>query len=502
MQPAPGTGWLGSHWSGFQIHLSLALSLQEAAVPLAIVNPIIGSKDHRLIATTPTTSNSSSILIQPFTPPQNSKPKTQHRSPSSSMLPSLLRPSLSSGLRPSIQITPHRRPSGSNRLITPSLAPQPRLSSSSSSKHPLAFPTHRSPTPFEIFHLPRSATADQIKHRYYQLVKIYHPDVASKDLRSNDPSSSSVHSQELEITQRFKLIRDAYDLLSSPSKRQNYLRHHHGWNQSRPQSPNRSWSNPTHHSVDPNQDPLSSLWLRFINRNDHYQYSSARHGFYSSSSHFSQQDPSDHSSSSFKHQWERDGLFTKNGIFITSIGGISLLLYLIQLSRVLPLVKSDDRFDLRSSSSSSSHHDHERAKFRKFIEPEGDQRLDQDAWSRIKPIQFMTIDSSGRLDLGSEPIGPLPITSLLNHNHTHSHPQPNPQRWSISTSSFRERIHQQNLKSARDLRSARAAAVKPSGFSRRISRPNHTPPTSTSSSTTTPTASLRSNPTTNSSRTS
>ncbi|KDQ27814.1 hypothetical protein PLEOSDRAFT_5756, partial [Pleurotus ostreatus PC15] len=40
------------------------------------------------------------------------------------------------------------------------------------------FPKATRPTPYQIFHLPRNASQDDIKERYYELVRIYHPDTA------------------------------------------------------------------------------------------------------------------------------------------------------------------------------------------------------------------------------------------------------------------------------------------------------------------------------------
>ncbi|KAH9893608.1 hypothetical protein C8Q73DRAFT_648190 [Cubamyces lactineus] len=55
-----------------------------------------------------------------------------------------------------------------------SRAHQIRSASTSSASYP--FPTHARPTPHQIFHLPASATPQQIKARYYELVRIHHPD--------------------------------------------------------------------------------------------------------------------------------------------------------------------------------------------------------------------------------------------------------------------------------------------------------------------------------------
>ncbi|KAF4599559.1 hypothetical protein EYR40_006653 [Pleurotus pulmonarius] len=44
--------------------------------------------------------------------------------------------------------------------------------------NPFPFPKATRPTPYQIFHLPRNASQDDIKERYYELVRIYHPDTA------------------------------------------------------------------------------------------------------------------------------------------------------------------------------------------------------------------------------------------------------------------------------------------------------------------------------------
>ncbi|WAQ80848.1 hypothetical protein PtA15_1A186 [Puccinia triticina] len=360
-------------------------------------------------------------------------------------------------LRPSLT-----NPSSNRNPLAASYA---SASSSSSSSTSFEFPSSRSPSPFEIFHLPRSASTSQIKERYYELVKVYHPDVATS--KSNNPPSSAL--REDEITRRFKLIRDAYELLSSPSRRQRYIRFQEGWNDSRAQTPNRSWRNNSTSTTWTNQAAyadshfnLSSVWRQFINR-----HQSARAGFYSSvhddgSNHhwFNNQQGQSHT---FKQQWERDGLFTKNGIFISAVGCVSLCLYLVQLWRVLPLVGSDDRAELPSEK--------EKTKFRKFIEPTGDDRLDQEAWSKLRAIQFTTVGTNGRVDLGASP-APLRVSSLIIPSHDPSPHQLQPTHRFYS-SSFQDRIQKQNLKAVSDLKSARAAAVKPSVFSSRISQSSH-----------------------------
>ncbi|CAK5265336.1 unnamed protein product [Mycena citricolor] len=69
----------------------------------------------------------------------------------------------------------------------------------------LAFPTRPNPLPHQIFHLPRNASPAEVKARYFELVRIYHPDKA-------DPSVSSADAHA-----RFRAITAAYNALRDPS---------------------------------------------------------------------------------------------------------------------------------------------------------------------------------------------------------------------------------------------------------------------------------------------
>ncbi|KZV74390.1 hypothetical protein PENSPDRAFT_573133 [Peniophora sp. CONT] len=64
------------------------------------------------------------------------------------------------------------------------------------------FPPGPNPTPWQIFHLPTNATQKDIKARYYELVRRYHPD--SPFARSLPPETA--HSQ-------FQAVSRAYDML-------------------------------------------------------------------------------------------------------------------------------------------------------------------------------------------------------------------------------------------------------------------------------------------------
>jgi curved DNA-binding protein CbpA len=75
------------------------------------------------------------------------------------------------------------------------------------------------PSPYEIFELERSAK--YTKHKYYQLVKIYHP-----DRNGHNASDGLSHVQRLE---RYRLIVQAHEILSDPVKRRAYDTSGAGW---------------------------------------------------------------------------------------------------------------------------------------------------------------------------------------------------------------------------------------------------------------------------------
>ncbi|KZT01005.1 uncharacterized protein LAESUDRAFT_636654, partial [Laetiporus sulphureus 93-53] len=68
----------------------------------------------------------------------------------------------------------------------------------------LEYPSTSHPTPYQIFHLPHDATQRDIKTRYYDLVRIYHPD--SPFCREDSPEKRHT---------RFQAITAAYDALRS-----------------------------------------------------------------------------------------------------------------------------------------------------------------------------------------------------------------------------------------------------------------------------------------------
>ncbi|KAF5322607.1 hypothetical protein D9619_001340 [Psilocybe cf. subviscida] len=76
-------------------------------------------------------------------------------------------------------------------------------SPSSSASNPYPYPTNRHPTPYQLFHLPSNATKGEIKARYYELVRLYHPDKQVGAVVDDDIARA-----------RFQAITAAYDVLT------------------------------------------------------------------------------------------------------------------------------------------------------------------------------------------------------------------------------------------------------------------------------------------------
>ncbi|KAI8678313.1 J domain-containing protein [Fusarium keratoplasticum] len=105
---------------------------------------------------------------------------------------------------------------------------------SSHRDHVPEWPKTTYPSPYEIFAM---RTDDPYtKHRFYQLVKLYHPDKHSH-------TSDLHHIPHATRLERYRLIVAANDLLSDPSKRQLYDNHGVGWSGGRPQTLNETVRN-------------------------------------------------------------------------------------------------------------------------------------------------------------------------------------------------------------------------------------------------------------------
>ena len=80
------------------------------------------------------------------------------------------------------------------------------------------------PTPYQIFRQKKSAPYS--KRRFYELVKLYHPDRHAHGEDSSSPNNCS-HAVKLE---RYRLIVAANNILSDPVKRYAYEKYGAGWN--------------------------------------------------------------------------------------------------------------------------------------------------------------------------------------------------------------------------------------------------------------------------------
>ncbi|OAA49681.1 Heat shock protein DnaJ [Metarhizium rileyi] len=99
--------------------------------------------------------------------------------------------------------------------------------------NPPSWPPSPHPTPYEILGMQPSSTP-YTKRRFYQLVKLYHPDTHDKD---DQPASSRQLSRAVRL-ERYHLVVAANDLLSDPNRRRLYDHHGIGWTGGSSRAPN------------------------------------------------------------------------------------------------------------------------------------------------------------------------------------------------------------------------------------------------------------------------
>lgn len=135
----------------------------------------------------------------------------------------------------------------------------------------LAWPSSASFTPYDIFKLDRCAPYS--KQRYYDLVKIYHPDRPC----DGHPLCKDI-SREVRL-RRYRLIVCAHEILSDPSKRAAYDKLGLGWHD---HPDNRDITNRRYPSEMHMDDPIFSNatwedWERWYRRNEPKQQNIVDH---------------------------------------------------------------------------------------------------------------------------------------------------------------------------------------------------------------------------------
>jgi len=90
---------------------------------------------------------------------------------------------------------------------------------------PKPHPPHKVPTPYQILNIPRGAPYTKT-NRFYDLVKLYHPDRHDHP-QWQSPSSSQISTHDR--VERYRLTLNAHALLSDPTKRSAYDLYGAGW---------------------------------------------------------------------------------------------------------------------------------------------------------------------------------------------------------------------------------------------------------------------------------
>lgn len=126
------------------------------------------------------------------------------------------------------------------------------------------------PTPYQIFQQKNSAPYS--KRRFYELVKLYHPD---KHCHDGDGSKKGSLSYDVKM-ERYRLVVAANEILSHPVKRRAYDEYGAGWN-SRPDihdrrqewgnDANRNWSG-FHDNSSPARNATWEDWEKWYQRNE------------------------------------------------------------------------------------------------------------------------------------------------------------------------------------------------------------------------------------------
>ena len=112
-----------------------------------------------------------------------------------------------------------------------------------------------SPTPYEIFDIPKTEVYS--KHKFYELVKVYHPDRQSA--HHHDPESTIHAVPPVERLERYRLIVQAHTILSDPVRRKAYDATGAGWGE-RSSWMRRDGSSRPHTATEPDSPFANATW--------------------------------------------------------------------------------------------------------------------------------------------------------------------------------------------------------------------------------------------------
>ncbi|ONH67197.1 J domain-containing protein 1 [Cyberlindnera fabianii] len=89
------------------------------------------------------------------------------------------------------------------------------------------WPQHRNPSPYDVLNIkPNEFDKKQLKKKYFEVAKLYHPDLSTNNVLSDHKGSILTDDHKDE---RFKLVTEAYQLLKDPRKKSMYDQHKVGW---------------------------------------------------------------------------------------------------------------------------------------------------------------------------------------------------------------------------------------------------------------------------------
>lgn len=165
----------------------------------------------------------------------------------------------------------HPRGARSTRNYAQHVDPPPHRDQLDPLNWPEAVKPHKTPTPYQILQCSKSDA--YTKHRFYALVKLYHPD--------RYHPASTVAALPLHVRlERYRMLVAAHDILSDIEKRKAYDAWGHGWagHHNTPSAPHqRDWEyDPRRWASDPRHNATWEDWERWHGENSGTKDSDAR----------------------------------------------------------------------------------------------------------------------------------------------------------------------------------------------------------------------------------